>query len=207
MTEEQISDFRKSLGLPLPTSVASLLRHCRGFGYFSLEEIRFDRVASVSENPLLKKAILLAQNQEGLKWLLGIDPASGDWGKVYVFDEKHHACVLQAENLANFLEQLFHAAGHQINWLEHITGKVVPALRKESPPGLGVLDAASQSDEHLRRAARELPKKGRIFDMRDAKPGDGFSWGNSRLTATDSLDIFAIIPDKKRLWKWLPFLK
>jgi hypothetical protein len=207
MDDDELLAFQEKYQALLPESSIELLQHCRGFDHAELNEVRFDRLADKGLGDFLFKPMLIAQNEEGLSWLLNISPASGDWGKIYVLDKRHHACALQAENLATFFDQLFHAAGHSINWLNHIQHKVIPSLRKDSPPGIGVLEASHQGDDSLRRVARHLPKNARIFDMRYARPGDGFSWGESHIQATAEHDIFAILPIKKPRWKWLPFFK
>lgn len=207
MTEQELLDFQSDYQALLPEAAIELLQNSRGFGYANLNEVRFDRVAEEAMGGFLFKPLLIAKDDEGLLWLLNTSQVSGEWGKIYVLDKRHHACALQAESLATFFDQLFHAAGHSISWLDHIRNKVIPALRKESPPGISILEASRQGDDSIRRVARLLPKNARIFDMRHAKPGDGFSWGESEIKATAVQDIFAILPINKPRWKWLPFLK
>ena len=198
---EQLDDYSALFSAPVPEGIKTLLLHTTGFGYYSLNEVRFDRTQGTGNIPFLPDAVLLCEDKQGVKWLADIDTETGDWGVIYAINMRTNTCAIQANDLPGFLEQLFHTVSSKVNWLSHIREKVLPDLSSNPPSGIDMVTAGKTSDNALRAITRNLPNAAVLFDMRNAQPGDGFSWGKGHIQASAERGLFVVIPESRPFWK------
>lgn len=201
MTEKQLEAFAAHFQGTLPNEISELLKHTSGFDFYGLGTVRFDRVPGSSNLGFMPDATLLCEDDAGLKWLVNLDVEQGVWAKVFVVDQKNRLCVVQSENLATFISQLFNAAENSVNWLDHIRSKVLPGLKKQAPIGISMIEAVRHQDHAIRSISLGLPQDAMLFDLRESKAGDGFSWGNGIIEPTSVSNIFAVLPEKRPFWR------
>ena len=137
MTPEELEQHKSAFPGGLPLEIAELLLHIRGFGFSELGEIRFDRKPENPPGFLIPGAIRLCGNHQALAWYQTIHPDTGSWDAIWVVDHARRAMAVQAENLSEFLSQLFNTVEHRINWLDHIRNRVLPALAQSPPAASG----------------------------------------------------------------------
>ena len=201
LSPEQFDLYAASFSTPVPKAIKNLLLNTTGFGYYSLNQIRFDHAQGSGNVPLLPDSVLICNDEQGTRWLADIDKQTGDWSTIYAVNMANSICAVQANDLSGFLDQLFHTVASKVNWLAHIREKVLPDLQSNTPPGMDMVTAGKNADISLRTLARNLPTTAVLFDMRKAQPGDGFCWGKGKIQATTQKGVFAVIPEKRPFWK------
>jgi hypothetical protein len=187
-TEEEIELFASELPRPLPDDIRELLRFSRG-----LEGGPIDRIDFLGEDTHGGQMLLypLAIYPDGLgnAWMLDLDPAVEAWGPVYYWCHDPPVLIYQCADLTEFLLAIGREAESPgDNPIDEVASGAAWNVWRNSP------EAAASPDEALRSFAEGLGPDWWLFDFRNAKRGEGFSWGRREIEETashDELPIFA----------------
>jgi hypothetical protein len=111
----------------------------------------------------------------GNYWVLDLIP--GDTEDVPVFFASHDApaIVYQASSIAQFLEQVLSSGKEDDDEISSIANQAAFRIWHTNPNVLSY-EACLSADDELQQFARSLDDSWQFIDLRNAKPGDGFSW-------------------------------
>lgn len=176
MTKIEIENFKNQLPKNnLPNEIEDLLRYSKGFGFYGLEEIRFDAYNHFGFEELFPKSIQLAGDGFGNFWILDID-SNGNWNSVYYVCHDPAVIVKHSENLAEFIEHVneFGLKGNQSN-LDIIHEKTVMEIWGEKA---GIMER-NEKEYNFENGQIKLPEMFLIADLTEKPIRTGFPWGKS----------------------------
>lgn len=193
-TEEEIELFASELSRPLPDDIRELLRFSRGF-----EGGPVDRIDFLGENThggqMLLYPLEIYPDGLGNAWMLDIDPAGMAWGPVYYWCHDPPVLIYQCADLTEFLLAIGQRAeSPEDNPIDDVASGAAWNVWRNNPGLIPQAEAVVSSDEALRSFAERLGPGWWIFDFRNPKRGEGFSWGRREIEETashDELSIFA----------------
>jgi hypothetical protein len=211
LSVQDLAAFEAQLPGPLPLPARELLAFCSGFHFEPLGFIDLVGEVNAALEEILPCGRTILVDGSGNQWVIDIHPGSGLWGAIFYVCHDPPVLVVQASNLAQFLDQVFDLRRQSrrgaIEW-----------VRREVVPGIWAVDSLSKPAESLREVvdsqlatfARELPDGWMIADLRNLEPGQGFVWGRNGpatlLRRSDSHLLFAAGPPRSRA-RWLGFFR
>lgn len=175
MTEAEIDAFAATLPAPLPPDVRELLRVTRGMSL--RHEVDFMPDEGSLGCPGMPHALPIMGDGTGNYWIVDLMPDSKSWGPIYFWCHDAPVVIYQCANLAEFILAVaeLHTLGRPsiLRDYEEQMWKVWGENRGLIPQP----EAAAAPDPDLRTFAESLASDWLICDLRNPKPGDGFSWG------------------------------
>lgn len=178
LSPEELSELKAAIPCPLPSEARELLEYCRGFDGV-LESIDFSGLLpGFGMEEIFPHAVPIAHDGFGNYWVVDLTAESTTWGPIFFVCHDAPVIVFQTDSLAHFINEIIklgsspwrseinevHENHHDRIWREN--------------PGLLTFDQGMQSaDSDLKAFARSLDDSWWLIDLRDAKVGDGFSWG------------------------------
>lgn len=203
LTSDEIEDFASTLPCPLPDEIREVLGMCRGIDG-PLERIDFRGDEGAFEMlDIFPHGLPIAGDGFGNFWVVDLTPASTTWGPIYYASHDAPTIQFQSADLTDFLTEVFRLyTPPNESLIEDVHEDQIVDVWTKNP---GVIDGATavQSlDPVLKAFAEEIGVEWQIIDLRQAKPGDGFSWGrygpNTEIKRAGDVPIFAYRRPEKR---------
>lgn len=177
LSDAAIEDFARTLPCPLPEEIRELLTYASGIDGV-LEGISVTGWQSYEDKELFPFAIDIAGDGTGNFWVVDLTADSTHFGPIYFACHDAPVIVYQCEGLAEFFLEVL--KGHTPpceSQLEWVAGSRQFEIWKMNPGLLTQPDALNSEDAALRDFAGTLEPDWLICDLRNARIGDGFSWG------------------------------
>lgn len=194
MTVAEIDQLATEIGASIPPDVQDLLVHSRGFEH--IQEVDLSGACDGTDaSDFFTNYLSISEDGFGNHWV--IDLTGGAWGPIYYVCHDPPVVVYQSANL----EEFFHACIQmgvtpENNPIDEVSGPLAFGIWSKNPGLIPQPEAEKSTNPEIREFARELDARWLIKDLRDAKPGDGFSWGRfgpvAPIKRFGSLPIFAI---------------
>lgn len=123
-------------------------------------------------------AIPLAHDGFGNYWIVDLGPQSVDWAPIYFASHDPPVIAFQSPSFEHFLNEVLRLANppHESE-LDTVHERVVSEIWRHNPGAVSVREARLSEDQATRTFAQSLTDACLIVDLRNAGPGDGFSWG------------------------------
>ena len=110
--------------------------------------------------------------------MLDLLPGSTDWGPVFYACHDPPVIAYQAPSIEAFLRDVVAMpVDDPRSPIDEVHERVVNRIWSENPGLRSPEEALASRDPALREFAATLPGDAMIADMRNARRGDGFSWG------------------------------
>lgn len=206
LSEMEIDEFANSLPCKLPEEIHTLLKYCRGFeGTVDLVDF-IGQDLSFGFETIFPHGLPIASDGFGNFWVVDLRPESTSWAPIYFCCHDAPIVVYQAASLSHFLQELFRmfTPPHESE-IDDVHEDRIASIWAENPGVLSYETCLNSSDEILSDFAKELDESYQVVDLRNAKVGDGFSWGrygpNTVIKRYGYLPIFAY--QKKSFFKRL----
>jgi SMI1 / KNR4 family (SUKH-1) len=178
LSETELDDFARRLPCAIPPEISELLGACRGF-YGTIEEVDFTGGDLLFEfEPAFPFGLPIAGDGFGNFWVVDLHPSSVRWGPIYFVCHDAPVILYQSGSLDEFLSELFRMfkPPHQ-SLVDDVHEDRLARVWQTNPGVLSQEECLGSEDPTLSAFARELDESFQIIDLREAKPGDGFSWG------------------------------
>lgn len=196
LTEAEINDFASSLPCKFPEEIHELLKYCRGFeGIVDLVDFTGQDLSFGFES-IFPHGLPIASDGFGNFWVVDLQPNSTSWAPIYFFCHDAPIVVYQAGSLAYFLQELFRMfiPPHESE-INEVHEDRIANIWAKNPGVLPYETCLNSSDAILSDFAKGLDESYQVIDLRNAKVGDGFSWGrygpNTVIKRYGYLPIFA----------------
>jgi len=179
LNEEEITRFESTLPCPVPEDVRNLLRFCRGFYGTAADVVDFTGQDLMFENKtFFPHGVPIASDGYGNDWVVDLSPDRTEFGPVWFACHDAPVILYQSSTLGEFLTELFKLCEppHQ-SLVDDVHEDRIRQVWRTNPGVLTHQECLDSSDPILREFAASLDPSFEIIDLRDAKPGDGFSWG------------------------------
>ncbi len=173
MSQPEIEQLKKTLpNQHLPTEIEELIKYCRGFEFYGLEEVRFDSFGHFGFEEVFPNSIQLAGDGFGNFWIQDID-SKGNWNEVYYVCHDPAVIVKHSDNLTQFIEHVdeFGRVGGESN-LDTIHEQIVFDIWNEK---IGIMERNERDYDF--ESTIELPEAFLIADLTNEPIKTGFAWG------------------------------
>ena len=170
---ERLAELEGLLG-PLPTDVRSLLETCSAIEERFLEpRVVFD-AAERDFADVFERCVRLGGDGFGNSWIVDVG-SDGSWGPVFFACHDPAAFVVQAPDLATFLQQLLDADYSDEDPIQTVPEQAVMQVWQDRAPGRTIAQALASGDPQLVAFAQQRRDSERIVDLRAATVGTGWS--------------------------------
>ena len=204
LSPEELRELEGAIPCPLPDEARELLEYCRGFDGV-LESIDFSGLLTgFGMEEVFPHAVPIAHDGFGNYWVVDLTAQSSIWGPIFFVCHDAPVIVFQTDSLAHFIDEVIKLGNSpwksEINEVHEIHHD---NIWRQNPGLLTVEQAMLSADSDLRAFARSLDDFWFMIDLREAKVGDGFSWGrygpNTVIRRYGEKRIFAIQKKKSIL--------
>jgi hypothetical protein len=178
LSHTELRDFACQVPCRIPPEIAELLSAYRGF-YGTVEQVDFTGRDLIFEfEQAFPYALPIAADGYGNFWVVDLHPQTVQWGPIYFVCHDAPVILYQAESLEQFLSELFRIfkPPHQ-SLVDDVHEDRLAHVWQTNPGVLSYEQCLRSRDPILSAFARELDESFQVIDLRQAKPGDGFSWG------------------------------
>jgi hypothetical protein len=202
-SQRQIEGFENRLAVPLPKEAGEFLAFTSGFNFEPFGEVNFSANETFGLEEILPLGLTIATDGAGNDWVIDIKRDTGEWGAVVFMSHDPPVAVIQAPNLAAFIEQVLDSGRpSKKNMLDYVTDEAVSRIWGDDPYLLDVQTARSSSDIAVSEFSKQLPETFRVADLRSREIGAGFAWGrsgpNSTIKRYDSELVFGVESKAKK---------
>ena len=179
LDEGAISQFASSLPCELPEEIRELLRFCRGFEGVVPDLVDFSGQDLMFEHEIIfPHGVPIASDGFGNFWVVDLSPGSREFGPIWFACHDAPVILYQSSGLGEFLAELFKLCEppHE-SLLDDVHEDRIREVWRTNPNVLSHQHCVDSTDPVLREFAGSLDPSFEIIDLRNASPGDGFSWG------------------------------
>lgn len=179
LSDAEIDAFAETLPCPLPDDVRELLSYCRGFDGLTFEPVDFTgRDMAYGDESVFPFPLPIATDGFGNHWVVDLTPESTAFGPLYFSCHDAPVVLLQCQTLSEFLVELFkmYSPPHQ-SLVDDVHDDRIRDIWGTNPDVLDHETCLKSPDPILSGFAATLDSTWQIIDLRNAKSGDGFSWG------------------------------
>ena len=206
-SQTQIEEFEKRLGVPLPKEVRDLLAFTSGFNFEPFGEVNFSAKETFGLEEIFPLGLTIATDGTGNDWVIDIKRDTGEWGPVVYMSHDPPVTVIQAPNLAGFIEQVIDLGRPDRKSRLDSASKAAHRIWNDDPYLLDLGASRASSDFALAEFSKQLPQTFRVADLRALEIGSGFAWGrggpNSAIKRYGSELLFGIEAKKSFLGRLL----
>ena len=180
LPQTELSELEERLAAPLPKDVRELLAFTSGFSLQPFGEVDFSAEEMFGLEEILPLGLTIATDGSGNYWVVDIKKGTGEWGPVLFMSHDPPVAVIQAPDLARFIEQVFDLGRHEHkSQLEFVSKTATSRIWSDDPYLLDLGASGIASDPALAEFSNQLPETFRVVDLRALEIGSGFAWGRA----------------------------
>lgn len=203
LSPPEIKRLQQRIPCPIPTAMLEVFQFCRGFEGSALDTVDFSgKPYRFGFEQFVPHAVELAADGFGNHWIADLVEDATVWGPILYVCHDAPVLVYQCESLLHFIEEVLRFGqppfAREIN---DVHEQHSDRIWRENPGLRTPAECAQSADPMLREFAAQLDESWLVCDLRDAKTGDGFSWGRygpkTQVRRFGSTRIFAY---QKRSW-------
>jgi hypothetical protein len=178
LNSEEIKKLQSNIPCPIPDEVMELLSYCRGFEGV-LDEIDFSGLeGGFGLDEIFPHAISIAHDGCGNFWVVDLTKDSTSWGPILFACHDAPVIIFQTSSLSHFIsEAICLGIPPWTSEIDDVHEKYHKRVWRENPGTLTYAQCIESGDPELNEFAVSLGESFLFIDMRNAKVGDGFSWG------------------------------
>lgn len=188
LTEEELRRLERQVPCSIPSDAAELFRFARGFrvqnrllhgGERHLSEVDVSGLdAQFGLEEIFPHGLCMADDGAGNEWVVDLTSDSKAWGPIFFACHDPPAVVFHTANLTHFIEEVVRGIDSpETTEIQRVQEELTSRIWRENPGVLRFEECADSTDQDLRAFAQSLDASYEFFDLREAKLGDGFSWG------------------------------
>jgi hypothetical protein len=162
----------------LPQEVHELLLYTKGLKFGWLQQVSFDAFGEFGLQGLFPTCIELMSDGAGNFWVLDINKL-GEWGAIFYVCHDPQVIVRQADNLEEFLGQLYeYATLDSASWLDEVYNRLSIKIWEERKTDASMMDVATAialPDPIINQFAAQQPLGFMLTDLRAGASTKGFA--------------------------------
>jgi hypothetical protein len=196
LSRAEMRDFARRVPCLVPEEIVELLGACGGLEGI-IDQVDFaGRLATFEFEAAFPYGLPLATDGFGNFWIIDLHPNSWKWGPIYFVCHDAPVILYQSDTLSEFLIEMFRMVEPPHESLIDDVHEDRPARVWRTNPGVLSYEQCLRSEDPVLSAfAGELDDTFRVVDLRNARPGEGFSWGrygpNTQIRRFHSHAVFA----------------
>ena len=178
LNSEEIKGLQSSIPCPIPDEVMELLLYCRGFEGI-LDWVDFSgTMGGYGGLEIFPHPVSIAHDGFGNFWIVDLTKDSKSWGPIFFACHDAPVIIFQTSSLSHFISEAIRLVTPP--WeseINDVHDKYHDRVWRENPRMLSYAQCVESGDQELKEFAVSLGESFLFIDMRNAKVGDGFSWG------------------------------
>jgi len=178
LSQQEMKDLESQLPCPLPEEAREVLSYCRGLEGI-LESVDFSGLAGgFGLEEIFPCPIAIAHDGFGNYWVVDVTSASASWGPIFFACHDAPVIVFQTDSFAHFLSELLRFANPP--WkseIDDVHEEFHHRIWRDNPGTMTHERCLTSGDRDLTEFAQSLDETYLFIDLRNARTGDGFSWG------------------------------
>jgi len=180
LTEEELKGVEAGLPCALPAEAREVLTFCRGFEGGPLESVDFSgqQLAGFGLEEVFPCGVPIAHDGFGNYWVVDVVSTSKSWGPIFFACHDAPVIVFQTDRMEHFIKEVIRMSNEP--WeseIDDVHEKYHDRISRDNPGVMTHEDCLKSRDADLRAFAESLDETFLFVDLRNAKVGDGFSWG------------------------------
>ena len=177
-TDAQIRELEANLPGLLPDEMREALRVTSGWKQGPLESFSLLDLAGFGLDEAFPNPYSIAHDGYGNYWILDVLPDATDWGPVFFACHDPAVIAYQSSSIEQFVKDVVSVAPDDARSpINHVHEDLVHRLWRDHSALITQSAALTSSDPKLHEFAQSLAPDAVIADLRDPRPGSGFSWG------------------------------
>lgn len=177
-TPEQIRELEAQLPGPLPDEMRAALQVTTGWAEGPLESFSLLDVEGFGLDEAFPNPYSIAHDGFGNYWILDVLPDASDWGPVFFACHDPAVIAYQSPSIEAFVKDVVAMPPDDPRSpIDQVHEQVVHRLWSDHSALIPQPVAVASADPTLREFAQSLAPDAVIADLRDPRPGSGFSWG------------------------------
>jgi cell wall assembly regulator SMI1 len=166
LPQSQLSELEERLAAPLPNEVRELLTFTSGFNFQPFGEVDFSAKEMFGLEEILPLGLTIATDGSGNDWVVDIKKGTGEWGPVLFMSHDPPVAVIQAPDLARFIEQVFEIGRpERKSQLDSVTKAATRRIWSDDPYLLDLRASRMASDPALAEFSKQLPETFHVADL------------------------------------------
>lgn len=197
LTNEEIASLEQRLPCQLPLEIRTLLKATRGFDGIAADRVDFTGEGMFYEQEdLFPHGLPIASDGFGNFWVVDLTAESETFGPVYFACHDAPVILFHSATLCEFLTELFKCViPPHSSLVNEVHDDRLHDVWRKNPGVLNQTESLQSPDPVIRSFAEDLDESFQIIDLREASPGQGFSWGrygpNTEIRRHGTSPIFA----------------
>jgi hypothetical protein len=196
LSPDELQRLESVIPCALPTDARELLSCSRGFEGGPLESIDLGGLTEPIFEDVFPHGLPIGHDGYGNYWVVDLTSASTHWGPILYACHDPPVVVYQCADVATFIENVLMMADPPYGGpIDEVHERHVMHIWRENPGAMSREVALTRADDALRAFVERLTSEHYVVDLRQAKTGDGFSWGrfgpNTPVTRAGTERIFA----------------
>jgi cell wall assembly regulator SMI1 len=180
LPQTHLSELEERLGVPLPSEIRELLTFTSGFSFQPFGELDFSQKEVFGIEEILPLGLTIATDGSGNDWVVDIKKGTGEWGAVLFMSHDPPVAVIQAPDLARFIEQVFDLGRpERISQVDFVSKIATDRIWSDDPYLLDLRACRIASDPIVSEFSKQLPETFDVVDLRTLEIGSGFAWGRA----------------------------
>ncbi len=178
LSEQELKELEATLPCPVPAEAREVLAYCRGLEGI-LESVEFTGLpGGFGMEEVFPHGVPIAHDGFGNYWVVDLTSASTTWGPVFFACHDAPVIVFQTDSFAHFLSELLRLGNPPFqSELDEVHERHQQRIWRDNPGTLTHAQCLASGDADLAAFARSLDETYFFIDLRQARTGDGFSWG------------------------------
>ena len=181
LSPEEFTRLEASIPCPLPAEVRALLSFSRGFanGPFGGADFSgFIYEERFGAEDIFPCSLPMVRDICGNFWIVDLTGKSTSWAPIFYACHDPPVIVFQSGDLSRFIREFLRAGtAPPGSELDAVHEYLALRIWSENPGLLSHETAVHSPDPELKSFAAILDESFQFIDLRNAKTGDGFSWG------------------------------
>lgn len=177
-TPEQLRELEARLPGPLPDEMRGALQVTTGWEEGPLESFSLLDLEGFGLDEAFPHPYSVGHDGYGNYWILDVLPGATDWGPVFFACHDPAVIAYQSPSIEAFVKDLVAMPPDDPRSpIDQVHEQVVHRLWSDHSALIAHPVAVASPDPTLREFAQSLAADAVIADLRDPRPGSGFSWG------------------------------
>ena len=178
LSAAELAQLEALIPCQLPPDARDLLALARSFEGGPLESMDFSGLMEPMFEELFACGLPIAHDGFGNYWIVDLTADSSSWGPIFYVCHDPPVIAYQCPDIATFIADVLVMCGPPYKGpINDVHERHSMRIWRENPGAVTRADALTSSDPVVRGFAAQLTSGHFVIDMRNARIGDGFSWG------------------------------
>jgi len=178
LSPSELEQLEAAIPCPLPPDARELFAVASGFENGPLESIEFSGLMDPFMEEAFPHPVPIGHDGYGNYWVVDLVSDSTVWGPIFYLCHDPPVVIYQCAEVATFIADVLRMAEAPFDGpIDDVHERHSMTVWRTNPGAVSRDDALRSQDPVMRAFAGSLTPEHWLVDLRQARTGDGFSWG------------------------------